>query len=490
MEYEAVIGLEVHVQLNTLSKIFCSCSTQFGTPPNSQVCPVCMGQPGVLPVLNSGALEKAVKAGLSLDCEIPSFSKFDRKNYFYPDLPKGYQISQFDFPIAKNGFIDIDLPDGSVKRIGITRAHMEEDAGKLIHSDKKPYSLVDFNRAGVPLLEIVSEPDLRSSEEAYYYLKELKNTMKYIGVSDVNMEEGSLRCDANISIRPKGEKKLGTKVEIKNMNSINGVRHAIDYEIDRQETLFSDGKLVEQETRLFDAASGRTLPMRSKEEANDYRYFPEPDLPPIRIKEQEIAKIKRSLPELPRARKHRFIEQYRVTPQDAETLTDEKERADYFEAVVSEKIIKVFKADPEKTGEISKKAANWILTETSALVNSSKITFDEFKKRVPPVNTAALLVSIESGVISGKMAKDIYPEMAASGRTSEEIINERGLKQITDTAELEKAVEQVITSHPSEVKQYKEGNEKLIGFFVGEVMKATKGQANPRAVNEILRRRL
>ncbi|MGA2141940.1 MAG: Asp-tRNA(Asn)/Glu-tRNA(Gln) amidotransferase subunit GatB, partial [Brevinematales bacterium] len=470
MEYEAVIGLEVHVQLNTLTKIFCSCSTQFGTPPNTHVCPVCMGQPGVLPVLNAKALEKAVKAGLSLDSEVPSFSKFDRKNYFYPDLPKGYQISQFDFPIAKGGYLDIDLPGGSVRKIGITRAHMEEDAGKLIHAEGRPYSLVDLNRAGVPLLEIVSEPDIRTSEEAYYYLKELRNTMKYIGVSDVNMEEGSLRCDANISIRPAGEKKLGTKVEVKNMNSFNGVRHAIDYEIERQKGLLSTGKKIDQETRTFDAGSGRTLPMRSKEEANDYRYFPEPDLPPIRMKPEDIEKIKKTLPELPRAKKLRFIEQYKLPLQDAETLTDEMELADYFENV------------NEKTKAGPKKAANWILSETNALVNLMKLPIGEFEKKVPYGNTAGLLDLIENGSISGKMAKDIYLEMVRSGKKPGMIIEAGGLKQISDTGELEKAVGAVIAAHPGEVRKFKEGNEKLIGFFVGEVMKATKGQANPKAV--------
>ncbi len=478
MEYEAVIGLEVHVQLNTLTKIFCSCSTQFGTPPNTHVCPVCMGQPGVLPVLNSEALEKAVKAGLSLNCEVPSFSKFDRKNYFYPDLPKGYQISQFDFPISKNGFIDIDLSGGNVKRIGITRAHMEEDAGKLIHEEGRPYSLVDLNRAGVPLLEIVSEPDMRTSEEAYNYLKELRSIMKYIGVSDVNMEEGSLRCDANISIRPLGEKKLGTKVEVKNMNSFNGVRHAIDYEIERQKEILSGGKPVDQETRTFDAPSGKTFPMRSKEEANDYRYFPEPDLPPIRMKPGTVDRIRKSIPELPRARKLRFIEEYMITAQDAETLTDEKELAVYFEEVAG------------KTKAGPKKAANWILSEMNAQINSMKIPIDKFQKKVPVENIIDLLDLVEEGTISGKMAKDIYAEMASSGKKAGEIIGAKGLKQISDADEIEKVVDRVIAGHPAEVKKFKDGNDKLIGFFVGEVMKATGGQANPKAVNEILRKKL
>ncbi len=478
MGYEPVIGLEVHVQLNTKTKIFCSCSTEFGTPPNTHVCPVCMGQPGVLPVLNGEALGKAIKAGLALDCEIPGSSKFDRKNYFYPDLPKGYQISQFDFPIAVKGSLEIDLPGGRIKKIGITRAHMEEDAGKLIHGEGKSYSYVDLNRAGVPLLEIVSEPDIRSSEEAYYYLKELRNVMKYIGVSDVNMEEGSLRCDANVSLRPEGEQKFGTKVEIKNMNSFNGVRHAIDYEIERQKGLLGEGKAIVQETMLYDAAVNKTFPMRSKEEANDYRYFPEPDLPPVRIGPDEIEKIKKSIPELPRQRKLRFIHEYGLGMQEAETLTDDRELADYFEETAG------------KTKAGPKKAVNWILSETNAYINSMKISFPDFSKKVPPESSGELLSLIEDGSISGKMAKEIYGKMVETGKTPSAIIEKDGYKQMSDTGEIEKIVAEILNKYPSEVKKYKDGNEKVISFFVGEIMKATKGSANPKSVNEILRNEL
>jgi len=478
MEYEAVIGLEVHVQLNTKSKIFCGCSTEFGAKPNTHVCPVCMGMPGVLPVLNREVLNKAIKAGLSLNCEISLFSKFDRKNYFYPDLPKGYQISQYDYPIAKNGFIEVDLPDGSIKRIGITRAHMEEDAGKLIHTEGLPQSYVDLNRAGVPLLEIVSEPDMRTAEEAYYYLKELRNIMKYIDVSDVNMEEGSLRCDANVSVRPFGQKEFGTKVEIKNMNSFNGVKKAIEYEIERQLMALREGEKIIQETRLFDSKQNKTFSMRGKEEANDYRYFPEPDLPPIIIEKSFVDKIKNSIPELPRTKKLRFINDYGITMQDAETLTDDKALSDYFEECV-----KTAKTEP-------KKVANWILSETNAYINSYKISALDFGKRVTSKATAELLNYVEDGIISGKIAKEVYAEMVEKRKAPGEIIKEKGLKQISDTGELERLIDKVLDSHQNEVEKYKAGNLKLLGFFVGEIMKETRGQANPKAVNEILKQKL
>ncbi len=479
MDYEVVIGLEVHVQLNTKTKIFCSCSTEFGAKPNSHVCPVCMGQPGVLPVLNEEALNKAITAGLAINCEIAAFSKFDRKNYFYPDLPKGYQISQFDFPVAKKGFIEFDMPDGNVKKIGITRAHMEEDAGKLVHTEGQPHSYVDLNRAGVPLLEIVSEPDMRSSVEAFYYLKELKNIMKYIGVSDVNMEEGSLRCDANVSIRPLGQKEFGTKVEVKNMNSFNGVKKAIEYEIERQKEALSEGKTIIQETRLFDAGQNKTFSMRSKEEANDYRYFPEPDLPPIKPDKMKVQKLQKSLPELPRAKKHRFINDYKITLQDAETLTDDNELSDYFEETV-----KNTKAEPQK-------AANWILSETNAYINEMKISFSDFKKTyVTPAANAQIISYIADGTISGKMAKEVYSDMVKTKKSAKDIIESKGLKQISDTGELEAVVDRIIAANPAEVEKYKAGNMKVMGFFVGEAMKATKGQANPKAVNEILKKKL
>jgi len=478
MEYEAVIGLEVHVQLNTRSKIFCGCSTEFGAPPNTHVCPVCMGQPGVLPVLNKEVLYKAIKAGLALNGEIALYSKFDRKNYFYPDLPKGYQISQYDLPIMKNGYLDITLSSGEVKRIGITRMHMEEDAGKLIHSEGEAVSYVDFNRAGVPLLEIVSEPDMRSSEEAYFYLKELRNIMKYIEVSDVNMEEGSLRCDANVSIRPKGEKRFGTKVEIKNMNSFNSVKRAIEYEIARQIEILESGGTIFQETRLYDAEKNKTFSMRTKEEAHDYRYFPEPDLPPIVIDKSLIEEIRNSLPELPVERRKRFVTEYSLTQFDANLLTEEKELADYFEYCVKNSRIE------------PKKFANWIQSEVLAVLNEKNITIKDFENIVQPGELINLLSFIEDGTISGKIAKDVFLEMINTGKCAREIIELKGLKQITDSSEIERWVNEVIDKNPKEVEKYRQGNEKILGFFVGEVMKLSKGKANPKLVNEILRKKL
>ncbi|MGC8770663.1 MAG: Asp-tRNA(Asn)/Glu-tRNA(Gln) amidotransferase subunit GatB [Brevinematia bacterium] len=479
MEYEVVIGLEVHVQLNTKTKIFCSCSTEFGASPNTQVCPVCMGQPGVLPVLNKEVVSKAIKAGLALNGEISKYSKFDRKNYFYPDLPKGYQISQFDLPIMKNGYIDITLSNGETKRIRITRIHMEEDAGKLIHGEGEAISYVDFNRAGVPLLEIVSEPDMRSSEEAYLYLKELRNIMKYIGVSDVNMEEGSLRCDANVSIRPKGETKLGTKVEIKNMNSFNSVRKAIEYEISRQIELKESGGTIVQETRLYDAAKNKTFSMRNKEESHDYRYFPEPDLPPIVLDDSTIEEIKNSLPELPENKRKRFVEKYKLSMGEANLLTEEKELADYFE-----NCIKISKIEP-------KKISNWIQSEILAVLNEKNIDISEFEKKyINPEQLVELLNFIEDGTISGKIAKQVFDEMIENRKTAREIIESKGLKQITDNSEIEKWVDEVIANNPKEVEKFKQGNEKILGFFVGEIMKLSKGKANPKAVNEILRQKL
>lgn len=479
MEYEAVIGLEVHVQLNTKSKIFCGCSTEFGAPPNTHVCQVCMGQPGVLPVLNKEVLYKAIKAGLALNGKIATFSKFDRKNYFYPDLPKGYQISQYDLPIMKNGFLEITLPDGETKRIGITRIHMEEDAGKLIHLEGKSVSYVDFNRAGIPLLEIVSEPDIRNSEEAYLFLKELRNIMKYIEVSDVNMEEGSLRCDANVSIRPIGSKSLGTKVEIKNMNSFNTVKKAINYEIARQTEILSSGGRVVQETRLYDASQNKTFAMREKEEAHDYRYFPEPDLPPIILDKSTIEKIKESIPELPSEKRKRFINEYKLSSFDAEVLTEEKELAEYFEKCVS-----LSKIEP-------KKFANWINSEILAILNEKKITIEDFRKDyVPPEEIVNLLSFIENGTISGKIAKQVFEEMIATKKKAEQIIEEKGLRQITEQTEIEKWIVEVIQNNPKEVEKYKQGNEKILGFFVGQIMKLSKGKANPQIVNEILKKKL
>ncbi len=479
MEYEAVIGLEVHVQLNTKTKIFCGCSTEFGAPPNTHICPVCMGQPGVLPVLNKEVLIKAIKAGLAVGGEIARYSKFDRKNYFYPDLPKGYQISQFDLPIVKNGYLDINLSNGQTKRIGITRIHMEEDAGKLVHGEGEGVSYVDFNRAGVPLLEIVSEPDMRSSEEAYLYLKELRNIMKYIGVSDVNMEEGSLRCDANVSVRPKGEKKFGTKVEIKNMNSFNSVRRAIDYEINRQIEAKECGEEIFQETRLYDANQNKTFSMRSKEESHDYRYFPEPDLPPLILSEDFIEEIRKTLPELPSSKRKRFIEEYKIAEFDAGLLTEELELADYFE-----RCVKISKIEP-------KKIANWINSEILAVLNEKSINIGQFDRSyVSSENLVKLLNFIEDGTISGKIAKQVFEEMVETKKSPDVIIESKGLRQITDNSEIERWVDEVISKNPKEVEKYKQGNEKLIGFFVGEVMKLSKGKANPKIVNEFLKKKL
>lgn len=478
MDYEVVIGLEVHVQLNTKTKIFCGCSTEFGAPPNTHVCQVCMGQPGVLPVLNGDAFHKAVKAGLALNSRISTYSKFDRKNYFYPDLPKGYQISQFDLPVAVGGHVDIDLPGGTTKRIGITRAHLEEDAGKLVHAEGLPQSNVDLNRAGVPLLEIVSEPDMRSSEEAYHYLKELRNIMKTIEVSDVNMEEGSLRCDANVSIRPVGQKEFGTKVEVKNMNSFSSVKRAIDHEVARQTEAVENGQKIAQETRLYDADKNKTFSMRSKEEANDYRYFPEPDLPPMTPTDADIDAVRKSMPELPRARKIRFMKDYLLPLQDAETLTDEKDAADYFEETV-----KLIKGEP-------KKAANWVLSEASSYVNEKKITYKDFRKHASPAGTAALLNAVEDGTISGKQAKEVYAEMVQTGKLPGDIIEQKGMKQISDAGALETVIDKIILDNPGEVERFKAGNTKLMAFFVGEVMKETRGKANPKTVNEILRKKL
>lgn len=479
MDYEAVIGLEVHVQLNTKSKIFCGCSTDFGAPPNTHVCPVCSGQPGVLPVLNEEVLNKAILAGLAINAEISEYSKFDRKNYFYPDLPKGYQISQFDYPIVNKGYVDIDFPDGSIKTVGITRIHMEEDAGKLVHTEGAPHSSVDLNRACVPLLEIVSEPDMRSAEEAYLYLRSLRNTMKYLDVSDVNLEEGSMRCDANISVRPVGQKELGTKVEVKNMNSFNGVRKAIEYEIERQIFAVENGETIYQETRLFDSKQNKTFPMRSKEEANDYRYFPEPDLPPVIVSKEKIEEIRKQLPELPREKKLRFVKEYGITMQDAETLTEQKELADYFEAVLDG-----LKAEP-------KKAANWIQSEVMAFLNQLTMDITAFGTSVVPSHRVTELLNfIEDDTISGKIAKDVFAMMVDSGKDAALIIEEKGLKQVSDTGELESVIDQIIADNPKETERYRGGEKKLMGFFVGQVMKATKGKANPQAVNQLLGKKL
>jgi aspartyl-tRNA(Asn)/glutamyl-tRNA(Gln) amidotransferase subunit B len=469
MEFEPVIGLEVHAQLKTKSKIFSPAVTEFGAPPNSQVNPICLGMPGVLPVLNGKALEYAVKAALALNCEIHGRSRFARKNYFYPDLPKGYQISQYEEPFSTNGWLEIGT-DGATKKIRITRIHMEEDAGKLVHENAGGSSYVDLNRAGVPLIEIVSEPDIASAEEAALYLKKLRAILMYIGVCDGNMEEGSLRCDANVSVRPRGSNTLGTKVEIKNVNSFKFIQKAIEYEIRRQVSVIEGGGSIVQETRLFDAERGVTFSMRTKEEAHDYRYFPDPDLLPVVIEKEKIEELRASLPELPDQRLRRFIDEYKLPEYDASVLTATKEIADYFEECL-------------KYYDNPKNISNWIMTEVMREMKEEEGTEE---MPLSPKNLAELLQLIDDGTISGKIAKDVFQDMVSTGKTAKEIVEEKGIKQISDRGELETVISEILKNHPGEISRYKAGDEKLIGFFVGKVMKATQGKANPKVVNEIL----
>ena len=492
MEYEPVIGLEVHVQLKTKSKLFCSCSTEFGAEGNSHTCPVCLGWPGSLPVLNEAALQLGIKAGLALDCKVAERLKFDRKNYFYPDLPKAYQISQFDMPVNGKGWLDIEVKKGlgtrdssatqqrtdpssggglETRRIGITRAHLEEDAGKLLHEGITDGSLVDYNRGGVPLLEIVSEPDLRSPQEAYDYLTTLKAILQYAEVSDCDMEKGSLRCDANVSVRPAGQEKFGTKVEIKNLNSFKMVQKAIQYEIERQTRACENGETIVQETRLWDDVKGTTFSMRSKEEAHDYRYFPEPDLVPFTLSREAVEQIRKTLPELPMARAKRFIREFGISEYDAYVLVQEKKLAEFFEACILE-------------GAGAKPASNWIQTELLAMLNAKNIAIRDCP--VAPKAFAGLLKLIEVGTVSGKTAKDVLQEMAATGKAAEAIVNEKGLTQVSDTGLIEKAVEKAIAANPSAVAEFKAGKQKALGALVGAVMKETGGKANPKIVNEIL----
>jgi aspartyl-tRNA(Asn)/glutamyl-tRNA(Gln) amidotransferase subunit B len=470
MEYEPVIGLEVHVQLNTKTKLFCNCSTEFGAEPNSNTCPVCMGYPGVLPRLNKEALEKAILVGLALNCKVARYTKFDRKSYFYPDLPKGYQISQYDMPLNYEGYLEFEMPDGTIKKVRIIRAHLEEDAGKLIHSGNVSY--VDLNRAGVPLVEIVSYPDMFSVDEAYYYLQTLRNTMKYIGVSDVNMEEGSLRVDANVSVRRKGDTKLGTKVEIKNMNSFNFLKKALEYEIKRQISLLEKGEKIVQETRLFDVESGKTFTMRTKEEAEDYRYFPDPDLPPVVLTDEYIESLKRKLPELPYQKYKRFIEQYNLPRYDASILTESRELADYFEEAV-----KHYKGDP-------KKVSNWIMSEVLRYLNEANKEITDFT--VKPYQIAELLRLMDENKINIKIAKTIFPEMIQTGKDASKIVEERGLIQVSDEGQIEEICKLVLQENPAEVEKYKSGKTNVIGFLVGQVMKKSQGKADPKLVNQIL----
>ena len=474
-EWETVIGLEVHVQLATKSKIFSGASTLFGSAPNTQACNIDLGMPGVLPVLNEEVLKMAIKFGLSINANINSPTQFARKNYFYPDLPKGYQISQLDNPIVEGGGLEITLKDGSKKKIRITRAHLEEDAGKSLHEDFEGLTGIDLNRAGTPLLEIVSEPDLSSPEEAVAYLKKIHSIIRYLEISDGNMAEGSMRCDANVSLRKKGSKELGTRTETKNVNSFKFVEKAIQHEIRRQMKVLESGKRVTQETRLYDSQLDETRPMRSKEFANDYRYFPEPDLLPVVLDEGFIKSIKDLMPELSEEKEKRFIKEYKLSDYDANVLSVDLNLSNFFEEVV------VRSKDP-------KLAANWIMGELSAFLNKENLSILETK--VDSINLGNLLSRIEDSTISGKIAKEVFEEMWNSEKSPDEIIQEKGLKQVTDSSEIEKIINQVLEQNQSQLEQYKSGKEKLFGFFVGQVMKASRGKANPEQVNKLLEERL
>ncbi|MBI2687921.1 MAG: Asp-tRNA(Asn)/Glu-tRNA(Gln) amidotransferase subunit GatB [Acidobacteria bacterium] len=476
-QYELVIGLEVHVQLSTRTKIFCSCPVEFGNAPNTNVCPVCLGLPGALPVLSRHAVELAIKGALALHCEVQPESIFSRKNYFYPDLPKGYQISQFDKPLALRGFVDI-LLDSGVKRIGITRIHMEDDAGKSQHEgfrDSEKYTYVDLNRSGTPLIEIVSEPDMRSSEEAFQYVTELKQALQFADVSTCDMEKGHLRCDANVSVRRKGAGKLGTRAEIKNLNSFRFLKQAIEYEFERQVGIVDSGGRIIQETRLYNADTGETVSMRSKEEAHDYRYFPEPDLIPLRISDQWLARVKGEMPELPQAKRTRFLSEYGLRPYDAAVLTLTRENAEYYEKAAAAS------KDPRAV-------ANWVMGDLAGLLKATGKEIGE--SPIPPQHIGELVDLIGTGELSGKLAKEIFPKMFETGDAPKAVMEREGLQQISDSGALEKMVDEVIANNPKQVEQYKGGKTTVIGFLVGAVMKASRGQANPATVHQILAEKL
>nr|MBO2494158.1 Asp-tRNA(Asn)/Glu-tRNA(Gln) amidotransferase GatCAB subunit B [Clostridia bacterium] len=470
MKYEVVIGLEIHAELSTQSKVFCGCSTKFGAAPNTQCCPICIGMPGVLPLINKKALEYTIKAGLALNCSIARYTKMDRKNYFYPDLPRACQISQYDMPVCQNGYLDI-VVNGSTRRIGINRIHLEEDAGKLLHDQYADSTLVDLNRSGVPLIEIVTEPDLRSAEEAKVFLETLRTILRYIDVSDCKMEEGSLRCDVNISIRPEGQKEFGVRTEMKNLNSFRAVYRAIEYEANRQIAIMEEGGTVLRETRRWDEGAGKSFSMRAKEHAQDYRYFPEPDLPPIEIDDEWVEEIRRQIPELPDQKRRRYVEEYGLPEYDAGILTSSKDLADYFENCV-------------KLYENPKAISNWLMGDFLRLVNEKNIEISDVP--VTAENLVKLLKLIDSKVISGPIAKTVFEEMFNTGKDPEAIVEEKGLKQITDRDELVKVIKRVLEENPKSVEDYKKGKKKALGFLVGQTMKATRGKANPQLVNEIL----
>ena len=474
MKFEPVIGLEVHAQLKTATKIFCGCSTSFGAPPNENVCPICLGMPGSLPSLNRKVADYALRMALALGCSINRESLFARKNYFYPDLPKGYQISQFELPIAEHGHIEIDV-DGSKKRVGITRIHMEEDAGKLTHDPQRDRSLVDFNRTGVPLIEIVSEPDIRSAAETVAYLREMRLILRYLGICDGNMEEGSFRCDANISLRPKGEKEFGTRAELKNINSFKHVEKALKYEIDRQAAILMEGGKITQETRLWDSTKNRTTSMRGKEEAHDYRYFPDPDLVALVIDDPMMEFSKKALPELPGARRKRFVKDHAFSGEDVERLVSEKALADFFERCIA-----CFN-DP-------KQVKNWITGPLLSILNADNKTIADFPST--PENFAGLLNFVKEGLISAGIGRTVLEEMAKTGAPPQDIIKKKGLVQISDSSAIAKIVDEAISRFEKEAAEYKKGKTKLLGFFVGQVMKKTKGKADPKIVNRLIKEKL